>query len=139
MVGKGADVNVTNKKRETPLMWVIDAYSYAIEDYLDDYRAMSNENPKAVMEYILSEIGNAAVEITKLLLTHGADINVIDDEGKTALMYVIERCEKKITEIPIVYSDIVDTPDEDAWFDIMWIIQKDAEYLKELLLEHGAK
>lgn len=77
LIRAGADVNLQDKYGETALMWSASMPNYPNKD---------NEDNKD--SHRLTEYKN---EIVRFLIKSGADVNIHDNNGKTALMYASEN------------------------------------------------
>ncbi|KAJ5071724.1 ankyrin repeat [Anaeramoeba ignava] len=78
LIANGADVNAKDQKDRTPL-------NYAFKCFLNNY-LFTFKNSK-------TEIEEEVFKTIKHLIENGADVNIIDDNGKTLLQLI---CEKEI-------------------------------------------
>ncbi|KAJ5071725.1 ankyrin repeat [Anaeramoeba ignava] len=78
LIANGADANAKDQKNRTPL-------NYAFKCFLNNY-LLTFKNSK-------TEIEEEVFKTIKHLIENGADVNIIDDNGKTLLQLI---CEKEI-------------------------------------------
>ncbi len=93
-INEGADVNVRDYYRNTPLIWActgkhrsVDVMNFLIEKGAD-VNAVNITTRTALMEYLASpdEAGPAQnIEIVRLLLAAGANLAITDVSGRTAM------------------------------------------------------
>ena len=54
-------------------------------------------------------------EMIELLIEHGADVNVADEHGKTALIVAAENSNKEMLELLIKHGANINTADESGY------------------------
>ena len=86
LIENGADVNIKNNKNETALIKVIISCIKTFEENKDD---MTKKHAAL----------NRCFKIVKCLIENGADVNIKNNEGKTALDLAEENGYKEIVEI----------------------------------------
>lgn len=86
LVENGADVNATNKYGTTALYYAIDNNSASME--IVELLLKNNANPN-VDTILHIACRNQNLKIIKLLVENGADVNFIDNNGRTALFDAI--------------------------------------------------
>ena len=118
LISQGADVNIPDNKGNTPLMIIYIDNQYSKEKF---YMLLSSEdidlnhqNNKG--ETILSMISNNLADRDEWMLVAddlvfaGADVNIKDNEGKTALDYDVENGDSVSARILLDYGAIVSYP-----------------------------
>lgn len=91
MVKGGAHVNALNQNDESPLLWAIYLAHFSSARVLVDNGANSNVKVggATLQHFAAASVSPRALEFVWLIFQ--ADFDVIDDEGKTPLMYAAER------------------------------------------------
>ena len=100
LLDKGADPNIPDEFRKTPLIWASlgDGHIEIVKLLLDrgvDINIVSKYGQSALA--YASYFGNT--DIVKLLLDKGADPNIVDNDGKTALMNAIDNGNTDIVKL----------------------------------------
>ncbi|WP_128896860.1 ankyrin repeat domain-containing protein [Longirhabdus pacifica] len=97
LVDMGADVNIENERKETPLMNALRLKEVNVAKYLIDKGANVNhqdefgETPLMnIVGYRDAEVIIKAQEIVKALLGANADVNMQNESGSTALMLAVK-------------------------------------------------
>lgn len=109
LIENGADINILDGTGQTPL------YIAAGENYCDILELLLNNNADIDYTESTSPFMIACAfdnyESAKMLLEHGADINFVDDDGRTALFYAKVRKVDKLVNFLLdngASTDIVD-------------------------------
>ncbi|MCA9487373.1 MAG: ankyrin repeat domain-containing protein [Nanoarchaeota archaeon] len=101
LLEKGANIETTNKNGFTPLLWAVDQNSLNTVKILvengadieakreDDYKGRNSLITAVYLDYF---------EIVKYLVESGANVNAVDNEGKTALDYAIEEENQEVID-----------------------------------------
>ena len=103
----GADTKITNRYGGVALIPAserghTETVKYLLENTDIDVNHINNLGWTALLEaIILGNGGKAHIEITDMLLKHGADPNIADRNGVTPLMHARERKYKEIEELLI--------------------------------------
>ena len=144
LIKQGADVNAKNNYGQTPLHKALDTHVSAViqsRKYSGSYYKKRNEEFRRKAE--------AALEIFKLLLKHGADVNANNDSGDTLLHLSMRHNESDATkivemvELLLEYgadvnanNDSGNTPLHTGAYEAM--NNQTSVEMAELLLEYGA-
>ena len=108
---KDIDVNIQNEKGITALM-------YATADYDKDMDKL-RQSRSYVKDKVEMSLGKQ--EIVKLLLNHeDIDVNIRDEEGKTALIWAVDQNQKEIVELLLNHPNVrekIDVNLECDWED----------------------
>ena len=108
LLASGADVNIEAPGRVTALSIAV---TFGYEDIIGlllEYKADTNKqtpgcgrNRTVLMEVARSQSPNAVLSanVAELLIAHGADLNITDDDGKTALDYAISNNRKDLEAV----------------------------------------
>jgi hypothetical protein len=78
------------------------------------------------------------VEIAKLLLRHGANVDVEDEHGLTALHLATKAGFVEMAELLLEDGAYVDTRDKTGWTALHWAVYADQEAVVSVLLDHEA-
>ena len=76
--------------------------------------------------------------IVKLLLEHGANINLQDNDGETALMVASVRAQVNIAKMLLERGAQVDLQNKNGWCALMWPCREGHVESARVLLEYGA-
>ncbi len=78
------------------------------------------------------------IEIAKMLLEHGAHIEVSDSEGKTPFQWAFSINDAEVVKLLLEHGADVNAKNEDAYTPLYLAVRKEHEKLVKLLLNHGA-
>ena len=138
---KNYSIPASIQKGETPLDIVYTTLSGLIEDksdcfwYLKLYGGVTGEKLDEISESIILASKFGHIEAIKILIENGQDVNIIDENGMTALHYAIQGVQFSIAEFLISNGANVNATNKDGQtpLDIMGF-----RYYNLLRL-HGAK
>lgn len=101
LIKSGANVNAKNQLGRTSLMFSSKYGFYSITKILLEHGANTDDipNDKEGWTAMIAAAYEGHNDIVNLLLSHGADKNIQDKNGKTALMWAEERGNTRVTEI----------------------------------------
>ena len=82
-------------------------------------------------------------EICHLLLRHGADLTLTDDEGYTAMMFACVACDSRLAVLRVMLEYVspridLDVRNRDGWTCLMLAVWHKSPACLRLLLGHGA-
>ncbi len=115
LMKKGVDVNRTNKKGETPLMWAVDL-------------ARGNKNTES----------DSGIKIIGLLLKKRAQVDQKDNEGRTALMRVAESDVVTVANMLLDNHAKIDQKDPQGNTAFRIAVTRNNLKMAEFLLSKGA-
>lgn len=148
LIDKRVDVNALDKEGKAALHYAITNDNWDRSEYncakiiallLSNNANINVQSALSITPFIPSgvtplmiAVSKAKVEITRLLLANGADVNITDNDQKTALFYLLE-CGELLDMDGHWYNwevddHIYDEDDDSIYFEIM-----------ELLIENGAR
>ncbi|KAI5500068.1 protein ubiquitination [Trichomonas vaginalis G3] len=81
---------------------------------------------------------NNCKEIAELLISHGAYVDVKDNNKKTALHYAALNNSKEIVELLISHGSDINEKDNSGKTALHYAAQKDYKEIVEILISHGA-
>lgn len=146
----GADPNIKDNNDSTALFFIQDDYSvYILEDLLKAKANINAQNNagKTYLHYVAAENSREKEKRMEYLLTHGADRNIRDNEGCTALICAIKhddymdysyghRVNKNVTIL--TNKDNINIKDNQGRTALHWAIDKRRETVAHFLLSAGA-
>ena len=147
LVEYGADIEATDENGETPLVYHSKNNDDRIAEFLNTAR--SNKN---ATDYLIKNsesdvnakdqegrtaLHNAtSIQITQTLVEHGADIEAVDKNGYTPLIYHLNKRNDRIAKYLITVGANVNAKSQKSDKTALHWEQK--LYLVKLLVEHGA-
>lgn len=99
LINNGADVNATDGFGETALMWAVTNGNAVLSEFLISNGADVNAKTDGFGETALMWVRN--VEVAKILIDSGVDINAVSKYGMTALMYAIRENNVEVAKLLI--------------------------------------
>ncbi|XP_039108935.1 2-5A-dependent ribonuclease isoform X2 [Hyaena hyaena] len=150
----GANVNLSRKTKEvqkrlrkggaTALMDAaenghVDALKILLEEMGADVKACDNMGRNALI-YALRNSDHRNVEvITRLLLDHGADVNVRGEKGKTPLIMAVEKKHLGLVQMLLEQEHIeINDTDSEGSTALLLAVQLNLIGIAQLLCEKGA-
>jgi ankyrin repeat protein len=97
LVEAGADVNAQQEGGRTPLMCAIYAASIAEVEY----ESYARERRKKIKPEAIQVIRTHYARIAEYLIGAGADVNVVDSRGQTALFACVNECRNDLLQMVI--------------------------------------
>jgi ankyrin repeat protein len=82
---------------------------------------------------------NGNVKKVKTFLAHGADINVKDKDGKTALIWAAYKGHRNVVKLLLAHGADINVKDKDGKTALIWAIYKDHPYIVMLIKQARAK
>ena len=83
-------------------------------------------------------VSENALEVARLLLTHGADINAKDQHGQTALDLAASNNALEVAGLLLTHGADINAKDQRGMTVLHWAAAKDALEVVDFLLTHGA-
>ncbi len=80
-----------------------------------------------------------SLEISKLLIKAGADIEIGNNDGVTPLMQSVKVDSPEITKFLIDAGAKTDVKDKDGRTPLMWVLGRNCAKITKILLDAGAK
>ena len=135
IIGKDAKtVNQQDEQKRTPLMWV--AYlNYGDRDLITKKSKSKKDDGTEVEKPSLEE---KRLEMTKLLLSSGADVKPVDEDGWTALIWAAWTGMPTVVEELIKAGSDVNALDNQKQSALMIAAQRGNDKVVELLINAGA-
>jgi len=135
IIGKDAKtVNQQDEQKRTPLMWV--AYlNYGDRDLITKKSKSKKDDGTEVEKPSLEE---KRLEMTKLLLSSGADVKPVDEDGWTALIWAAWTGMPTVVEELVKAGSDVNALDNKKQSALMIAAQRGNDKVVELLINAGA-
>jgi len=139
-VNGGFNINQTDRRGMTALHIAVEHGNLEIVRFLLDHKAKINakDNEKLTPIWMLGEVEDekTCIEILQLLISHGADVNVPNDEGETLLMKACEDDNLEGVRIFLKAGADVNLKDDD---DETALDKTSSDEIKRLLITNGAR
>ena len=123
LVENGADLDIQDNEGKTALIWAVK------KEYLEEGHFEEEYFLKIEKEYL---------EIVKLLVENGADLDIQDNEGKTALIWAVKKEYFKIVKLLVENRADLDIQDNEGKTALIWASIKENFKIVKLLVENGA-
>ena len=135
IIGKDAKtVNQQDEQKRTPLMWV--AYlNYGDRDLITKKSKSKKEDGTEVENPSLEE---KRLEMTKLLLSSGADVKAVDEDNWTALLWAAWTGMPTVVEELVKAGSDVNALDNKKQSALMVAAQRGNDKVVEILINAGA-
>nr|KAF6316505.1 ribonuclease L [Pipistrellus kuhlii] len=151
---KGAEVNLGRKTMEdqerlkkggaTALMDAAkngreDAVRILLEEMGADAKARDNMGRNALIHALVNTDDSNMEAIIRLLLHHGADVNVRGEKGKTPLILAVEKKHLTLVRMFLEQKHIeIDDTDSEGKTALLWAVELNLEAIAKLLCDKGA-
>jgi uncharacterized protein len=149
LIEKGADVDLQDKDGITPLMKTLIFSSDEAIKKLDDLgynrielnpKLKANAELSASLQELAKRVGIAESEkIARILIEKGADLNIQDNSGRTALMLAIALNKKEIAKNLIMEGADINIKDNAGITALKQALDKQQSEIAKILIENGAK
>jgi hypothetical protein len=136
LLNAGAKVNARDTERRTPLMMIAENY---YEEEFEDAQADVDENgpvEKRGYESVRREGPEAA--IFRLLISHGARIELRDNEAMTALMHAAQSGKAEVVSLLLSHGAAIDLRAKNGRTALMEAVETGNADTVRLLLDAGA-
>ncbi|XP_059530554.1 2-5A-dependent ribonuclease isoform X1 [Myotis daubentonii] len=150
----GAEVNLGRKTMEdqerlkkggaTALMDAakygrVDVLRILLEEMKADVRARDNMGRNALIHALARPDDSNVEAITRLLLHHGADVNVSGEGGKTPLILAVEKKHLTLVRMFLEQKHIeIDDTDREGKTALLWAVELNLTEIAQLLCGKGA-
>ncbi len=140
LIQLGADVSISDDRGSAPLHWALrNCSTDIVEILLIDGRANVHQERKfGLMSPIVLAAALGLIDIMKLLLKHGADVNVRVANNQTPLQLAVKH--NHIDAVQLLLDSGATVDDEDDYGNTALIIatREGHEEIAEMLIEHTA-
>ena len=96
LLERGSDINQQNVNQETALFGAVENEQVKMVDWLIGMGSDPGHLTLKKMTPIMVAAYNQNVELVKLLLSHEVPVDVVDDTGKSVLVYSAAQCNEDI-------------------------------------------
>ncbi len=142
----GAEVNVTDNKGKTPLIWAAGNSVESTKLLLEhgaDVHAKANDGMNAIMQAVFGILSKrVTTDVIDLLLEYGADINSTitrkDAAGWTALLFASVEGDKELVDYLIRHGADVNHTSDDGQTTLSLAKQEKYKDIVKLLKKFGA-
>ncbi|KAM7386074.1 hypothetical protein PAMA_008950 [Pampus argenteus] len=93
---------------------------------------------QAVQQALIAAASMGHAEVVELLLNHGADVNVVDQQGRTALMTAASEGHMTTTQLLLDHGASLDQTDREGLTALSWACLKGQLPLVRELVDRGA-
>ena len=138
LIGNGAELNVADKRGETPLHWAAQGGHKEVGRLLIENRADVNVADEYGRTPLHEAIKNDKKEVARLLIESGAEVNMADKDGETPLHKGAIRGHQEVAQFLIENGADVNVADEDGETPLHWAADKAHKKVALLLIENGA-
>jgi ankyrin repeat protein len=136
LLDAGAKINARNDKKETPIMQLDEDASPELVELLLRFGARTNDTSKSRDTALITSVGRRAKpEVVKALIDAGAQLDVQNEDGMTALMYAVDLECLETARLLVFAGANVNLRDNDK--ESAWDKTSDDE-LETLLESYGA-
>ena len=135
LIKRGAELNSQNKMGKSPLSWAIDKNQIEIvQVLLTEY----NLNSKMINNALFDAVHLGDIDIAKLLIENGADINTQKEFGNTSLHLAVREKNFDLVKLLIEYGADVNIKNNADWTPLHWTASNGYYDVAKLLIENGA-
>ena len=99
LIDNGADINATLDTLESPLHWAVASRDPLKVELLIKKGARFNWQDNLGLTPLHWSVSRDLLEIAKILIDHGADINIHADDGKTITEIALDKQNEKMLEL----------------------------------------
>ena len=135
LIKRGAELNSQNELGQSPLSWAIDKNQIEIvRVLLTEY----NLNSKMINNALFDAVYLGDIDIAKLLIENGADINTQKEFGNTSLHLAVREKNFDLVKLLIEYGADVNIKNNADWTPLHWTASNGYYDVAKLLIENGA-
>ncbi|OAQ99952.1 hypothetical protein LLEC1_04023 [Akanthomyces lecanii] len=157
LAAEGVNPNSRDNHDRTPLLRVAISTpaiirknsGHALQDYNMQLMLLEQQNKTRLMmsrqgrsiprpHHLIGWAVQQFSNIVKLLLENGANVEVKDEDGRTALSYIAEQGHEAIVKILLEKGANVEAKDRNGQTPLSWAAEKGHEAIVKMLLEKGA-
>jgi Ankyrin repeats (3 copies)/Carboxypeptidase regulatory-like domain len=136
LLNAGAKVNARDAERRTPLMMIAEAY---YEEEFEDAQADVDENgPVESRGYESVRRAGPEAAIFRLLISHGARIELRDNEGMTALMHAAQSGKAEVVSLLLSHGAAINLQAKSGRTALMEAVETGNADTVRMLLDAGA-
>jgi ankyrin repeat protein len=140
LIDKGADVNAKNRTDETPIYTAINFKHWdAVKLFLErgaDLKAEHKHTKLTPLAYALAQ-RNTEMEVIKLLVEKGADVNATDTQGLTPLTSILTKSNNKqvleTAKYLMEHGADINAKTKNGMHVFEWIVARNANIAPEIL------
>jgi ankyrin repeat protein len=136
LIENGAEVDATNSQHQTPLFWATTGNAESAAGMFPKTKMCKTEEAEAGNE--AAPKNNDKAKVVKFLLARGADINVVDELGRTPLFCATNANDLEVTKLLLDADVKVNARDGEGWTALCVAAKYGYAGIVKLLLERGA-
>lgn len=138
LVSKGVDINYVDEYGLSILAWGVRSGSLELVEYLLA-KGATHDNANDIRTPLCEAATFKKIDIVKILLAHGADVNRPDKLENTALFYSCREKSLEITDLLLQAGADVNIEDSDYETALVYAARGGSLEIVKLLISHGAK
>jgi len=137
------DPNVFNESDQTALGVAVAFLNFDAVETLLAYGADPNFSEEPALLHLCRNLTDShdvisICKMARLLLSHGANVNLVDTEGCSALIEAASEGSAELVSLLIDSGASVSIADNDGWTALHYAAMHDHDQVIQILIEHGA-